>query len=374
MKVVVIGSGIVGASAAYYLARKKVDVTIVDNEHQGNATAAGAGVVSPWLSDRGDLWYEIAKHGARYYHTLVSDLADDGETHTGYKKVGTLYVSKDEAELAEMCAALEEKKLDAPEIGDIQLLSPEQARDKFPPLHEEFGAVFVSGGARVDGRLLRDALKRAAQKHHAKFIQGIAELVHQEHKVVGVKVNDKIIEADHVIVAAGVWAPELLAPLGVTLNIQPQRGQIAHITLPGMDTSNWPVISPGSSHYMVAFDDSRVVAGATREDGTGFDYRLTTGGVHEVLTEALSVAPGLSEGTLSELRIGFRPMGLSLSPLIGKVDQIEGLLVANGLGPSGLTMGPYVGKLVSQIVLGEDIELDLTPYDPMQAIVLKENV
>lgn len=371
MKVIVVGSGVVGASAAYQLAKNNVEVFTVDKEHKGNATAAGAGIVSPWLSTRGDHWYEIAKRGARFYPALISDLKADGETNVGYKKVGSLYVSKDESELVEMENELHRKKEDAPEVEDIIKLSPEKAKELFPPLHEDFGAIFVSGAARVDGRLLRNALKRAATKHGATLIHGEAELIYRNDKVTGVKVNGEVIEADQVIVAAGAWAPDLLAPLGIHLQIEPQRGQIAHIKLPDVDTSNWPVVSPRTSHYMLAFDDSRVVAGATRENGSGFDYRLTASGVHEVLSEALSVAPGLNEGTLQEVRIGFRPMGSDLSPIIGKVDSVEGMVLANGLGPSGLTMGPFVGKLAAMLATGEEIDFSLEPYNPKRSIEME---
>src|SRR5699024_3333140 len=137
----------------------------------------------PWLSTRGGDRSEIAKRGARFYPTLISNLEADGETNTGYKKVGSLYVSKHETEIVEMENELHRKKEDEPEVENIIKLPPEQARELFPPLHEELGAIFVSGAARVDGRLLRNALKRAATKHGATLIHGEAELLHSDNKV-----------------------------------------------------------------------------------------------------------------------------------------------------------------------------------------------
>ena len=67
------------------------------------------------------------------------------------------------------------------------------------------------------------------------------------------------------------------------------------------------MILPPGSHYLLAFDESVVVAGATRESGSGFDYRVTAAGQMEVLTEALRVAPGLATATIIETRVGFRP-------------------------------------------------------------------
>ena len=74
----------------------------------------------------------------------------------------------------------------------------------------------------------------------------------------------------------------MLEPTGVRLAVVPQRGQILHLRQPGIDTAGWPVLMPLNSYYLLAFEDSRVVVGATRETGTGFDYRVTAAGVAEV--------------------------------------------------------------------------------------------
>ncbi len=369
MKVVVVGTGIVGASAAYHLAKRKIEVVMVDKVQEGKATSAGAGIVCPWASkvDDGD-WYKIAKRGAKHYPTLIEELKNDGEEEVGYRKVGALCVSKDTDELDEIEKRVSAKQQDAPEAGEIKRLNADQTRKLFPPLNEKLEGVLVSGAARVDGRLLREALKRAAQKHGAQFIEGEGMLIYESNKVTGVKVNGETILADSVLITTGAWAPELLKPLGINLTIEPQRGQIAHIQLPDQETKDWPVILPQTSHYMLAFDDSRIVAGATRETDSGFDYRLTAGGVKEVLDQALHIAPGLTNGTLKEVRIGFRPMGPDILPILGPVPDYEGLVLANGLGASGLTMGPYVGKLAGEIAIGGEVELDITPYLPGRVI------
>ena len=369
MKVVVIGSGIVGASAAYHLAKNGVDVVVIDKDQQGKATSAGAGIVCPWISSvQDDDWYQIAKRGAAFYPKLISQLNIDGEVNVGYKKVGAICVNEDPKKLDEIEEMLISKKVNAPEVGDIVRLDSKQARNLFPLLNEKLQAVFISGAARIDGQLLRDALERSSQKHGAKLIKGEASLLYENNQVTGVEVNGEKIQADSVLITAGAWAPSLLEPLGLTLKVEPQRGQIAHIKLVEEDTSNWPVVLPDTSHYLLAFDDSRVVAGATRETGSGFDYRITAGGVHEVMSEALNVAPGLSIGTLEEVRIGFRPMGPDALPLLGTIDSLKGAILATGLGASGLTMGPYIGALAAKMAIGDNIELDISPYDPRSAM------
>ena len=95
-------------------------------------------------------------------------------------------------------------------------------------------------------------------------------------------------------------------------------------------------------------------------------YRVTAAGQAEVLSEALAVAPGLGPATLLETRIGFRPMGPDLRPMLGRIAGLDGLVIGNGLGPSGLTTGPYAGRLLAQLVHGEAPELELAAYDPLR--------
>ncbi|MFY9653568.1 NAD(P)/FAD-dependent oxidoreductase, partial [Trebonia sp.] len=247
------------------------------------------------------------------------------------------------------------------------LLDPGQARGLFPPLRPDAWAVHISGAARVDGRLISAALRRAAGRNGATVLPGDAALRCAHGAVEGVTVADQFLAADAVVAATGAWTDAFVEPAGLTLGVTAQRGQIVHIGLGMTDTSRWPAILPsGTGHYMVAFDDSRVVAGATRETGSGFDYRITPGGLAEVLDEALAVAPGLASGTYLETRIGFRPMGPDIRPLLGTVPGIDGLTVATGLGASGLTMGPYAGELAARVALGTSLPLDLSPFSPVR--------
>ena len=368
MRIVVVGAGILGASTAYHLARDGADVAIVDQAHDGQATAAGAGIICPWASSVDDpAFYELYAAGARYYTDLVPALSELGETDLGFRRVGALLVSTDPSELAPAESMLQRRRIEAPEIGDVSRLTPHEARASFPPLHAGLAGLHVSGGARVDGRLLAASLLRAAEHHGATVARGLVELISPcGDRVLGVSLDDRSIMADAVVVTAGAWVPALLRPLGINLPIQPQRGQIVHLRLPGQDTNAWPVVLPPGSHYLLAFDGSRIVAGATREMGTGFDYRVTAAGQAEVLSEALRIAPGLGAATLVETRVGFRPVSHDGRPLLGRVRDVKGLVIGNGLGAAGLTIGPLAGRLLADVVLDRPPALDLATFDPLR--------
>jgi len=368
MHIVVVGAGILGASTAFHLARAGARVTVVDQAHEGRATAAGAGIICPWVSRAEDApFYRLYCDGARYYGELVPLLAELGETDLGFRRVGAMVVSSNTDELSVVDRMLHRRRADTPEIGETRLLTPRDARALFPPLRDDLAALYVAGGARVDGRRMAASLLRAAQHQGATLRAEHAELASDGNRVTGVTLRNETIYADRVVVAAGAWAPALLRPVGIAAAIEPQRGQIVHLRLPGQDTREWPVVLPPSSHYLLAFDDSRVVAGATRESGAGFDYRVTAAGQAEVLREALQVAPGLATATVIETRVGFRPVAAG-RPLLGSVSAISGLLIGNGLGAAGLTIGPFAGRLLADIALEREPMLDLSPFNPLRHV------
>jgi D-amino-acid dehydrogenase len=368
-KVIVVGAGILGASTAYHLAKSGTDITLVDRHDLGQATDAAAGIVCPWLSQRRNkAWYQLAKGGARYYPTLIDQLEQDGETETGYSRVGAISLHADQDKLEKMAERARKRRTGAPEIGEITILSPADTKRLFPPLSEEYGSVHVSGGARVNGRALRNALVNAAKKYGATVLQGDASLIHKDKRIKGVKLKEVTLLADQVIVTGGVWSKELLQPLGLNFLVSSQKAQIVHLELLDTNTSKWPVVMPPNDQYILTFEDGRVVVGATHEDEGGFDNRVTAGGLNEVLGKALAVAPGLANSTLLETRVGFRPFTPGFLPVIGPLPGYEGLLVANGLGASGLTSGPYLGSELAKLALGKQADLDLSCYDVGGAI------
>ncbi|MEW8970971.1 MAG: FAD-binding oxidoreductase [Mesobacillus sp.] len=366
---IVIGAGILGASTAYHLAKEGRNVTIIDRGEPGQATDAAAGIICPWLTQRRNkAWYFLAKNGAAFYPSLIKQLEEDGEKETGYQRVGAISLHCDQEKLAKMEERVTVRREDAPEIGEIRQLDQQATNELFPPLSEEYASVHVTGGARVNGGLLRDALLNAAQKHGASIVKGNAQLESSGEKVTGVKVGDTRYEGDSIILTAGAWAPELLEPLGIKLSISPQKAQIIHLMLENTETGCWPVVMPPNNQYILAFNGGRVVIGATHEDDHGFDRRPTLGGMHEIIDKGLTVAPGLADATYLETKVGFRPVAPNFLPIIGAVPGYENLFLANGLGASGLTVGPYLGAQLAKLAAGEDLELDPEQYDVSGAI------
>jgi D-amino-acid dehydrogenase len=363
-KIIIVGGGIAGASAAYFLSKQGADVTLIDRKDKGQATDAGAGIICPWLSlRRNKAWYRLVTSAARMYPKLIKELEADGERDTGYKRVGALKVHRDKHVLEEMKERTLKRREDAPEIGEVNVLDEIQTRELFPLLREDYQALYVSGAARVDGRKLRNALTRAAEKHGATLIKGNGALLTEGRRVTGVKVQSEEIYADHVIATTGAWMNELLEPLGVKeFSVRPQKAHILHVRYDPLEENDLPVVMFPRDQYILGFEENRFVIGSTKENDAGFNADITAFGVHEILSKAFENAPALRDSTILEARVGFRPMTDQSLPIMGRLKSLDDLLYANGLGATGLTAGPFVGQQLAKLALNEPLDITLDDY------------
>ncbi|MGA9519352.1 MAG: FAD-binding oxidoreductase, partial [Trichococcus sp.] len=117
-KIAVIGGGIVGATASYYLAKAGHSVSVFDSG-KGQATAASAGIICPWLSRRRNKkWYRLVSEGAAFYDKLLADLASDGLKTDAYARCGALILGQSVDYLQEVHDRALERREQAPLIGN----------------------------------------------------------------------------------------------------------------------------------------------------------------------------------------------------------------------------------------------------------------
>jgi D-amino-acid dehydrogenase len=366
---IVVGGGIVGASIAYHLVRAGASAMLIDRADAGRATDAGAGILAPETNSRdSEAWFEFAEAAVGYYPTLIAELRDADAGDTGYAVCGQLIVAASEDEIAPFAEARRriferQRRRGQPAPEDLHEIGMDGARELFPPIAPLHGALFYRHAARVDGRLLTAALRKAAVAAGLTVEQASVELLIVEGSAAaGVLAGGATYRARAVAIAGGAWSPQLAEQLGVRVPVAPQRGQIIHLALPDADTGSWPVVMGFRGHYMVAWPGGRVVVGATRETGSGFEPRTTAAGIHEVLGEALRVAPGLAAAELRDIRVGLRPASADGLPVLGGVPGVGGVYLAAGHGPTGLQLGPYSGKLVADMMLDRAIERDIGAF------------
>ncbi|WP_141611661.1 NAD(P)/FAD-dependent oxidoreductase [Litorilinea aerophila] len=366
---IVIGGGIVGAAAAYHLVQAGARTLLFDRDEPGRATDAGAGILAPAINRRDpDLWVDFALKAVDYYPPLVEALAAAGAGETSYARCGMLLVAAEEEELepftqAQATIAERQRQRGVPAPADLYPVKPEEARSLFPPLGPICAGLYYRQAARVDGRQMAQAMRRAAQRQGLQVAPvGVEALQMDRSRVTGVVAQGEVHGAGAVIVAGGAWSGRFGQQLGVAIPVEPQRGQIVHLSLPDAPTGDWPIVGAFKDQYIVTWPGGRIAAGATRETGSGFAPHATAAGIHAVLGEALRVAPGLADARIAEIRVGLRPMTPDGMPVLGPVPGVAGVFLATGHGPTGLQLGPYSGKLVADLALGHPAEVDLSPF------------
>ena len=364
-KVAIIGAGIVGATAAYYLSQvPDVQVTVYDHG-LGQATKAAAGIICPWFSKRRNkAWYRMARMGADFYQTLLTDLTTQGHSTDFYQQTGVFLLKKQEDKLADLLELAKTRREESPLMGDLKLLDKNAAQQLFPGLTGFDQLLYASGGARVDGALLTQTLLEASQ---LKIQQGKVRL---ERFAQGWLIKDQMY--DQVILATGAWLPEILESLGYQVDVRPQKGQLRDYQL-DCQTDSYPVVMPEGELDIIPFAQGKISVGASHENDQGFDLAVSPDVLEKLETEAKVYYPDLFQAKIARERVGTRAYTSDFSPFFGSVPETAGLYAASGLGSSGLTTGPLIGHQLTQMVLEKDLLLNPADYPIERYIHRKVN-
>lgn len=343
-KIAIIGGGIIGATLANYLNTEKFEVTLFD-EGIGQATGASAGIISPWLSKRRNKkWYQLAKDGAAFFPQLIQDLALDSSI---YSACGSLLL-REESSLLSLAELAEERKLDAPEIGEIRLLSPEETAERLPLLREHT-SLYVSGGGRLNGRSYLKKAYQQAQQHGVTVVKEKAVVTRQAEQW-QIQTQNQTFLVDQVAFTSGPFVKPLLEPLGYIVDIRPQKGQLLSFETPLKNSGDWPVVMLDGEADLIPFQGGKMLLGATHENEGMWDLRPTEEAFHQLVdgTRHFLKDPTFFQQLSPEYLIGTRAYTSDFAPFFGPLEDDPSLVVASGLGSSGLTTGPYIGYLLAQ--------------------------
>ena len=353
-KVAIIGAGIVGATAAYYLSKESdLEVTVFDHG-QGQATKAAAGIISPWFSKRRNkAWYKMARLGADFYVDLLADLEKSGQEIDFYQRSGVFLLKKDETKLEELYQLALQRREESPLIGQLAILDQASANELFLGLQGFDHLLYASGGARVDGQLLVTRLLEVSQ------VKLVKEKVTLIPLASGYQIDKEVF--DQVILATGAWLGDLLEPLGYAVDVRPQKGQLRDYQL-AQDMEAYPVVMPEGEWDLIPFAGGKLSLGATHENDMGFDLTVDETLLKQMEEVALPHYPALSEATSRSERVGIRVYTSDFSPFFGQVPELAGVYAASGLGSSGLTTGPIIGYHLAQLVQSREMTLDPANY------------
>ena len=261
MKIAIVGAGIVGSTAAYYLSKEKdVEVTVFDHG-LGQATKAAAGIISPWFSKRRNkAWYRMARLGADFYQELTSNLENDGYDTSFYDQSGVALLKKDDSKLDGLYQHAETRLEESPIIGELSIKNA----DNLPEFAGFDRYLYASGGARVEGAELTATLINASGFEKVEGPVTLSSLDNGSYEI-----NCQTF--DKVILACGAWLGQTLEPLGFEVDVRPQKGQLRDYFFDGLDTGKLPVLMPEGELDVIPFAGGKISVGASHENDKGFD-------------------------------------------------------------------------------------------------------
>jgi glycine/D-amino acid oxidase-like deaminating enzyme len=368
--VLVVGGGVMGCALAYYLAREGVEVTVIDR-HDLNTQASG--------TNAGSLHVQILSHWAR---------VEDAATIAATQRPLPLYVEAVEvwralsreldcdiefsakggfmvAETAEEMRLLERKSLRERECGvDSRVVSGGELR-AFAPYFSDavIGASFCPYEGKVNPILATPALARGAERAGARFLR------HTELRALArsraefeAATSRGTIRARRVVIAAGAWAGEIAAMIGLELPMS-RRALHMNVTEPTAPLVPHLVQHMGQRLTLKQASNGAMIVGGGWPAGA--DLSATNPEVLRTSIEgnlwiAARLVPALAELRLVRTWTGIINVMIDGSPVLGPVPAVPGLFVA--MASVGYTSGPICARLVAAAIRGEDPPMDIAPF------------
>ena len=327
---IVVGAGICGAAAAFYLQERDVDVLLLDRGTvSGGTTGLGEGNVLVCDKPPGperelallgrDLWLELAE---RFPAARVT------------RKGALLLDHPDGSDGAELEPAL------APDVR--MLIEPDDLQ--------------------VDPSGLTRALATELPVREG------AEVASVEQGSVTLEGGERLA-CEHVVVASGPWAAALTG-----LPVEPRKGQLVALAAPPglirhklIEAAYVDAVAAGDEGLAVAvvleqtLDGDEVLVGSSRER-VGFDRTVQEAVTQAMLERAARFVPALSELPVTRSWCGFRPWLPDGLPAVGPLRP--GVWTSTGHEGAGVCLGPISGRLLAQLICGERPDLDPAPFDP----------
>ncbi|MBN9217120.1 MULTISPECIES: FAD-binding oxidoreductase [Hyphomicrobiales] len=371
-KVVVVGAGIVGASAAYFLAKQRIAVSLIDTAGpSAGATGSSDGAVSV-ASKQPGMMMTLAQKARAFY----SQLASEGVLAGIYHPRPTFLISRTEEEME----LLEVHAHDLRASGEETEIADSERLKRFVPGLSDaaIGGVVVWN----DGHALGyEVTERLLSRSGVEIIRNCRcdAVATAGARVTGVYTSQGLVSADAIVVAAGLGSSRLLGLEDVLFARKGQivitdRGGIGHAAFDGhlMAASYIAAKRRGSktapSRVGLVIDPLKTgqfLLGGTREDNrsdTGTDIES----ISQIVREAAALYPPLLARRVIRTFSGVRTATRDGLPIVGQHPTIENLVLATGFEGDGICLGPYTGKIVADIITDKVTEPEYSLLAPQR--------
>lgn len=395
--VIVVGAGIAGLGAAYYLNKAGLDVTVLDKDDgTDNCSYGNAGMVvpshivplaSPGIISKGLRWMlksespfyirprldlELLKWGWKFRQAstkkhveesgpvlkdlllrnrqLLVNMEQEESFEFGFKKNGLFNLCKTEKGLEEEAEVAEKaNKLGIP----AEVLSADEVRKIEPNIEMDIiGATYFPKDAHFYPGALMNQLKDRLQKQGVdfRFESEVADIEHKSGKITGVILtDDEKIEGTEVVICTGAWTPSLTSALDLPMPMQAGKGY--SITL--RDPHSLPDTCALLSEAKVSMTPmmGRLRFGGTMEIA-GTDRSVNPKKLSALKKSITRYFPSYTQDDLKEhdIWVGLRPCSPDGLPYVGRFINYENLYASTGHAMMGMSLGLSSGEIIAQLI------------------------
>ena len=373
--VVVVGGGLIGSAAAYHLARSGMRTLLIEQgDLASGASGANFGNVQVQDAEFG-LSLELTLQGYEKFSSLEAELDYDLD----YQRTGSLLLIENEHQWVAM-----QQRAASLQVAGVaaQLLDRDEVCRLEPSLSPEavIGALFHANEGNLNPFKLVHAYALRGRQHGLEVwthteVTGISV---QGERVTGVDTNQGHVAASWAVLATGAWARRLAQTAAVDLPLCWVHGE-ALITEPlpplarhGISSAAFFEATEESEEQVVGFclrqrpEGNVMIGEAAYVTGT-LGRRVTATALPAIAREARRRFPALRQAAIMRgwaIPVAFVPDN---RPLLGAVDEIEGLVVATGL-KSTIVLTPLAGTLIAALVSGSDVDPRLAEFSPSRSI------
>jgi len=359
--VAVIGGGIVGCAAAYYLTREGLDVAVIEHQGVGKAASGYAlGLLNP-LSGAlipGRL-AAFAREAFDEHLRLWPRLEEESSIDFQGRMMPHLEVLLDGSGIP----ALQDEmnRWNAADGFSAQWLDRQDVRALDDRIADELmGAVLLESLGMVDSQQLTRALMDAACQRGASIVHDRAvSITWSGDRALGVRTAGGEVACHTVVVATGPWSGAVEEWTGLHVPVTPLKGQI--VRLEGLSPPlEYHVAGPGA---VVQKADGKLWAAATEEEA-GFDLSTTANARRSLLDRAAQVLPAVRQARVLEQTACLRPRTPDGLPILGKVPEQDNVYLATGGGKKGVLLAPAMGVVLADLIVRRETGLPIDEFAP----------
>ena len=373
-KVVVIGGGVIGASCLYHLAKMGwKDVILLERDQLTSGTTwHAAGLVSKLGPSAA-----ITKI-RKYTLDLYKDLEKKVDHSAGLRLNGALSIAQTKGRWQELQRQATTAQL---YDVDVEILNKEQIKKNYPIINTDdvMGGILMPGDGAADPSGVTHMLAKAAKIEGAKIYEKspVKKIITKNGKISGVKVDDRIIDCEYIVLASGMWSRQIGEKTGVSIPLYPAE-HFYIITEPIKNLSNkLPVIRDFDNRTYIKEDAGKILVGifegnsipawnktnVVPEDFSFGEFQENFEHFEPYLNSAVKRFPVLKTAGIRKFFSGPESFTPDTNTLLGEVPEIKNFFVCCGLNSIGIGSGGGVGKVTAEWLINGHINEDIFSYD-----------